>query len=114
MRHIRGLLHLSFVALYLLSSYATTECRVDYIGTELQHSNSHSRDVNIGHSCKDRIPYTQFREAKKAGIDFAFHPRLELTFAPEVTIRRFWLSEFAVRPLVDLEVSHSRAPPSLL
>jgi hypothetical protein len=107
---MRAASQLLFILFYLCSSYVTSQHRILYIVHKVEHSNSRSDEPSF-ERCNERVRYTHFREAKKAGVDFGFVPDASPKFFHVVTTQEFRPQIVLLRSQFDVETSHSRAPP---
>jgi hypothetical protein len=108
---MRAAIQVLFLVFYVGSSYVTSQHRVSYIVHKLEHFNARGTDTALADGCKERVRYTRFREAKKAGVDFYFMPDMSPRFVPLVSTRRFVPQTISLQSQFDVETSHSRAPP---
>src|ERR1041385_7935320 len=105
---MRRLLQLLFIGLYLLSGYATAQSRIDDIQSKLEHSNG---AVSFSDACKDKVHYTQFREAKRVTTDLILRVPHDALHGPATGRRDFLKRNDSVRPHNEIDISDSRAPP---
>jgi hypothetical protein len=101
-----------FLLFYVTSSYVTTQHRVSYIVGQLERSNVHGHMDPVDESKQERMRYTRFREAKKAGAEVNLTSLSTPKFVPLVAERQFTAQLNSLKSQCEIERSHSRAPPS--
>jgi hypothetical protein len=109
---MRAGIQLLFVLFYVWSAYATTQHRISYIIHKIHHSSSRTDDTTLESGCSQKIRYTQFREAKKAAVDFY----VTLDIAPKHFViyeRQFSPRNISLKSQFDAVRSNPRAPPQI-
>jgi hypothetical protein len=107
---MRAAFQFFFVSFYLLSSYATTQHRISSVVHHVEHTSS-DNDSSMQDNCQERVRYTHFREAKKAGVGIYFTPTITISFFTPISFRHFTPRVISLKPQFEGKTSHSRAPP---
>src|SRR2546426_12024310 len=109
---MRRLLLVLFLIFYAASSAVVTAKRTAVLVTEWEHASGLANDVQVKDGCKQiRDGYPNYREAKKASLDFEFRPAVAASLLPAVTSHQFASFQVHIRSYFTVRVSPTRAPP---
>jgi|RhiMetdeSRZDD1v2_1073273.scaffolds.fasta_scaffold142379_4 hypothetical protein len=109
---MRRVLLALFLIFYAASSAVITAERTTVLVTEWQHASGLGNDVQVKDGClKLRDGYPNYREAKRASLDFEFRPALAGNFLPAVTSRQFPSYQIHIHSYFTVPISPTRAPP---
>jgi hypothetical protein len=102
---------LLFIGFYLLSSNITMLGRVAFILDELEHSQHAAANANLRDECQEKPHFTHFREAKKTAGEYQNVTDRTPRLVPHVSQREFTAQTISLKSQINVETSHSRAPP---
>jgi len=107
---MRAVIQFLFLSFYVVSSFVTTVHRTAHVVHKVRHSSTASESPAL-ENCKERVRYTHFREAKKAGANLYYYPEQCAESFRLLPAEQLAPDETSHRQQFDVEISHSRAPP---
>src|SRR4051812_28150223 len=108
---MKSAVQLVFLVLYAVSSYGTTQARIVDSVNEVRHAAAGNETV-VHDVCQQPFRHTNFREAKKAGMEYTSCVSATPDFFPLAGIRRLIPRTVSFGLQFSVETSTPRAPPA--